>query len=396
MKGLLEEVQKKKNVLKPTHTVGGDPNLELLKEDKNLVKEDEIRREYFFQSAVDKWYEDLKDVTFESEFLSMTKEEALTIIHYWNDYSSKSNEPITQIPESLHSLGERIDHCIKEKFSHFPAVFVKLSTRSPKDSKTVFRNAQESFRKRLDSDGNIIHSSSSSSDTPTTSKYNERLIAFSEEMTKANAVHTGREALTILLDSWRVAEDLMYALGLEFSTEDQRLVNSHSVTTNPTDSRQETPQIQKEFSISLVIRGWNPAILPHTEFRGFVWNSSLNCLGQYYHSLYYPQLLPLKEQIANDCLQFFNNRLKNSLPVPNAMLDLVWLGPGNILLIEINPLMEGLGSFKGSTGLFDYYQDSDLLQGKLPFEIRIREEEESRQEMISHMSMEWRKVVYEF
>lgn len=42
------------------------------------------------------------------------------------------------------------------------------------------------------------------------------------------------------------------------------------------------------------------------------------------------------------------------------MLDLAWLGPGEgALLIEVNPLMEGLGSFKGSTGLFDFYADGE-------------------------------------
>ena len=76
------------------------------------------------------------------------------------------------------------------------------------------------------------------------------------------------------------------------------------------------------------------------------------------------------------------------------MLDLVWIGAGQVILIEVNPLMEGLGSFRGSTGLFDYYTDSEILQGRLPFELRVRTVEEDRATLISHMSLEWRNEVF--
>jgi hypothetical protein len=69
---------------------------------------------------------------------------------------------------------------------------------------------------------------------------------------------------------------------------------------------------------------------------------------------------------------------------------------GQVLLIEVNPLMEGLGSFKGSTGLFDYYADEAVLTGKTSFEIRVRTEEEDMSSLISHMSMEWRDIAFGF
>lgn len=65
-------------------------------------------------------------------------------------------------------------------------------------------------------------------------------------------------------------------------------------------------------------------------------------------------------------------------------------------MIEVNPLMEGLGSFKGSTGLFDYYADEAVLTGRAPFEIRIRTEEEDMSSLIAHMSMEWRTIAFGF
>lgn len=80
----------------------------------------------------------------------------------------------------------------------------------------------------------------------------------------------------------------------------------------------------------------------------------------------------------------------------NVACDLASSGVGNVLLIEVNPLMEGLGSFRGSTGLFDYYADEDVLTGKNPFEIRLRTEEEDMPSLISHMSMEWRSIAFGF
>ena len=65
-------------------------------------------------------------------------------------------------------------------------------------------------------------------------------------------------------------------------------------------------------------------------------------------------------------------------------------------MIEVNPLMEGLESFRGSTCLFDYYADKDVLTGKSPFEIRLRTEEENSPSLISHMSMEWSMISFEF
>lgn len=89
--------------------------------------------------------------------------------------------------------------------------------------------------------------------------------------------------------------------------------------------------------------------------------------------------------------------IRGRLPVPTAMLDLAWFGPGaGAVLIEVNPLMEGLGSFKGSTGLFDFYADADVLQGRRPFELRIRTEPEPRSVMLGHMSSTWRHIVFGF
>lgn len=365
---MFAELAKAKDKLKSTATRGGTIDIEsLIATEPTTSGQNEVRN-YFFQAAVDKWYSSLEKHTFPSEFVPMTRDEAFTIISYWNDMTSKSSDIIVEIPDSLLSLAARIDDVITKSFyattSESRGVFIKLSTRSPKDSKTLFRKAVEAFKQRLDDNGDIINPSSSQGDSSDL-RDNRRLVALSEEMAKASVVTSGSEAVTYLLDSHRVAEDLMYAF----------------------EEGKET------FNVAVVVRAWDSRVCPQCEFRGFVWDSKLNALGQYWHSLFFPELLPLKEQVAMDCLAFFDE-LKEHLPVPNAMLDLVWLGPGQVLLIEINPLMEGLGSFKGSTGLFDFYADRDVLTGVKPFEIRVRDQPEIRASLQSHMSTDWRRIVF--
>jgi hypothetical protein len=333
MQGLSSEefAQARKHLRKAETVVHGTDLQQFIKSEP---QNDEISatRDYFFQAGVDEWYEKINQLTFRSEFILLSKEEAHVIIKNWKNVTSTSDESHA-IPLELGNLALRIDDVIQNHFNSNEGVFVKLSTRSPKDSKTIFRNASISFRDRVTEPrpDDITLRASSSED-------NYRMIVMSEEMLQSCLVHTGHDAVTILCDSQRVAEDLMYA----YEEKEERC----------SDTRSE------EYQISIVIRAWDSRVLPKCEFRGFVWDRHLNCLGQYWHSLFFPHLQgpEIQRQISEDCLRFFDG-IKDSLPIPNAMLDLAWFGPGEVLLIEVNPLKEGLGSFRGSTGLFDFYSD---------------------------------------
>ena len=68
--------------------------------------------------------------------------------------------------------------------------FVKLSTRSPKDSKKALARAEASYHSRLAA---LDHEADD----------NERWIMLSEEVTKSSAIANGDEALELLLDSDR-------------------------------------------------------------------------------------------------------------------------------------------------------------------------------------------------
>lgn len=161
---------------------------------------------------------------------------------------------------------------------------------------------------------------------------NNRWILLTEEVAKAGSSTNAIEAMEMFLDSERVAEDLKYACE------------------NPSN-----------WNLSIVVRSWDSRVTLQSEFRSFVrpflisyftcflmcsclllliiarlltrslkvWNKKMNCMGQYFHPLYFPELKDIKEQIASDCLLLFD-KIKDSLPVPNALVDFAWLGPGEV------------------------------------------------------------------
>jgi hypothetical protein len=361
--------------LKPTTTNTKQLSISGFQETEPELGLDQVLTDYFFQADVDNWYNNLEEFTFKSDFVTLEPNEAFAIIKNWEKITKRGIteddiQPTSKIPKELESLVQRIDLSIAKNFSGNNniagngKVFIKLSSRSPKDSKTILRKASEEYYKILsDQQGKRGQRLVVENSTPT---INDKLCLFSKLMLQNSSVSSGKEAVTIMLDSWRVAEDLMSAYDKETGKD-------------------------LGYGISVVVRGWNPEICPKCEFRGFVINGELTCVGQYWHKLYFAELKNVKDQIGKDCLDFFNEKLKDFMPVPNAMLDLAWLGPGNVLLIEVNPLANGLGSFKASTGLFDY--EEDVLQGKKPFEIRIRESSAKVEDLRYAMSKEWRKIV---
>lgn len=352
-----------KPALKATTTKGGSVDLAHMLATEHSRGEEEKTREYFFSSGIDSWVEKAASETFKTAMVPIEEAEARAIIKHWREVKSKESileDGSEGVPAEVLPLAAKIEEAMRTSFSkevNETGFFVKLSTRSPKDSHTVFRKAAAAFGKRVAAKGGKL-----SAEATETAEDNARLIAFSEENVRACVVRSGEEAIRILCDSYRVAEDLMYAFD----------------------------EGEKAVSVSVIIRAYDSRILPHTEFRAFVWGGRLSCVGQYWHSLYYPQLEAQREDIIRDCQALFE-RIKGALPVPQAMLDIAWLGPGKeTILIEVNPLAEGLGSFKGSTGLFDY--EEPTLRGEAPFELRLRSKPETRAELVTHMAQAWRKV----
>eukprot|EP00731_Ephydatia_muelleri_P012938 Em0007g248a len=197
-----------------------------------------------------------------SEF-SKQREETLrdyffsTGLDRWSSSSDGDAElPTFEVPASLIGLRKRIDDVIGS-LSPEAGVFVKLTTRSPKDSHVAFAKARRAFVSKLPSLG----------DNPSA---NNRLILLAEVVIQSLRVRSGEEAISLLVSSTRVGEDLDYAL-------------------NP-----ENDDFEK--CTCLVVRKWVDIPL-WAEFRGFVWDGKLTSIGQYNHPVRFPQLIEHKERI---------------------------------------------------------------------------------------------------
>ena len=267
----------------------------------------------------------------------------------------------------LSNLEKRIEEKMNAHSGDETGFFVKLSTRSPKDSVSVLEKAKEEFLKQA----------------KTTDTQNEKWCKIADLVRLASKLNTGKDAINILIDSERVGEDMLSCLDGKIKP------------------------------MSLVLRPFDDSITPDTEFRGFVWNGRFTCVGQYFFDLFYPGIVENKNQISEDLQRFYSEKIRDKLfpengknlesfgsKVPCFVMDLVWRGADKEpLLIEINPFDgEALCVFKGSTGLYDWSDiegDRKVIMGACEenFTIRVREEEPSGAEVLLNRNPDWVDIV---
>ena len=183
------------------------PQLSLAGQD---VLDDEAERwRYFFNAGASGWFPLIERHTFATTFVELSPAEASIIVEHW-ELRQRAASPATEWPElvraasaRLESVRARLDRAVAAECAHSEAglCFVKLSTRSPKDSRRALARAEVEYRARLAAAGGAAALSA-----------NQRWRILSEEATRAVAVKDGAAALELVLDSERVFEDLEYAL----------------------------------------------------------------------------------------------------------------------------------------------------------------------------------------
>jgi len=357
-------------------------NLSLSKSDV-IENEDEVWK-YFFESGCDHWFSGIQEYTFRSSFIDLHQNEAEAIVDHWlqkqrmvaaaASYEKADVDALTEAAMfSLEALCSRLDAIVAEecKASAAGKAFVKLSTRSPKDSKKALARAEKAYLSRIQD-----MSSEERCDD------NLRWKILSEEVTRAGAVTSGSEALELLLDSERVFEDLEFALR------------------GPKATGSGEPGKQA-YKLSLVARAWDPRLTLQSEFRGIVWNGKLTCLNQYFHPLFFPELLDVRDQVVADCQKLFEKPAVTSTVKSlggHCIIDFAWLAPNDVIIVELNPF-DGmcLGTFPASTGLFLWDDDNDrsVMTGEQPFEMRIRTSRLPTHDLKNQCNPDWRRIIYE-
>jgi len=339
-------LQEKRKGLKPVPRE--DPRMQpaqasaqpILGEDLSEEAQQRIRKE-FFAAGLEKWLHLLGDRSFASTSLPLSREACVALSRCSGAGSFDDGALERQVDAELARLGWR-------------QAFVKLSTRSPKDSPRILAKASAEFRDR---DALAL-------------PLNERARLLAELVQRHFCIGSGREAVELLTSSDRVREDLEYAL--------------------------EAPSYD-ELGLHIVLRRWDGPIPIANEFRGIVWEGQLNAVGQYYHPLVFPELHSQMGAIEADIRATYEELRPtlSSAGFTHCIVDFARLGPGCVKVIEINPF-DGvaLGCFPASTGLFRWDDDADrgvIKSG--PFELRLRTTALAEQELKQKLNTSWRDVI---
>lgn len=371
-----------------------------VQQQEDVLDDEEERWKYFFDSGCSVWFNSIKSKTFSTSFCSIDREEAQLIVDHWekakNAEAKLSGEVLkTALMQNLQEtmlgiapliarLQKAID--VESKLSPASKVFVKLSTRSPKDSSKVLRRAKTAYYRRAK-----IELEASEDNSPLAENSKWRILC--EEVTRASSVSDAEEAMLFLLDSARIYEDLEYAL-------------SGPIRKPGTASEQDDgmPMVgDRNLPVNLAVRAWDPRLKPESEFRGICWDGKLTCLCQYFHPLYFPELQAkvIRDGIVADIKAVMNDKMvKDSISMlgGHCIIDFAWLSPGKVIIIELNPF-DGicLGTFPASTGLFLWENPKDnlIMRGVAPFEFRIRTEPSPSSVLKSQVNPAWRRIIYE-
>eukprot|EP00466_Bigelowiella_natans_P010372 jgi/Bigna1/70557/fgenesh1_pg.12_\ len=343
----------------------------------------------------DNWQNNLGDVTFPATMLPLSecaqdallKAATLMMQLYWEAARDKSKLPKhgkywinhENVWGKLSDEHRKaISALISELDKEYGGVkfFVKLSTRSPKDSmlmtqrKSHLRSTAEKkkttsilqksteckLRKKSSMLANIPRKlrakiskeflrqqEIAAANTRTTMTQKEANTEFEyHRLSMAN--ESGLEAIDLLCLSQRIVDDLQDAKRSKTLLKPFSIMNLHLIT-----------------------RPW-VEIPRSSELRGFIHDRKLTALSQYYTvDHHYPEIWKDRHEIAKKACEYVKLTLGPKMPMKDAVVDFVWLPKERQLyIIELNPF----GKLAGSA-LFHWTEDWAVLTGEKPFEFKL-------------------------
>jgi hypothetical protein len=288
------------------------------------------------EADVDFWYDAIKELTYETVFVSITPKEAEAMASYYNANVSGA-VPSDETNAVLAEVERRVDDAMKPFGGD--GVFVKLASRSPKDATNRGEAASEALKKCLED--------------------------LNRQLDKENRRPTPDDVVNVVFQA-HIASFRLYNAHEVMQT----LVHSNRVCTD------EIPLVLEhlaEWKEQIVLRRWRDLPVKF-EMRGFVFGGRLTGLAQYYNEVVCPEVVRAKEEIAKLCLDCAERAIPRIPITPQEYcIDfIVDLERGEALIVEINPFGEPDGLGTGCI-LFDplVKEDADVLFGRKPFEFRI-------------------------
>ncbi|KAH3746147.1 cell division cycle protein 123-like [Pelomyxa schiedti] len=301
----------------------------------------------FRECDLDTWYEVLREHTYETIFVELTKQDAAAMVSVHEGKAvgaAQAKATVDSIREKLHAAMSSMGG----------TAFVKLSSRSAKDSPIAAAKTKRVFEEFI---------AGITDPKPSLNTLMQGLtIAYIQGMKMESAT----EAMDVLLSSDRVYQDLLMAL--------------------------ERPA--SEWRQSILVRKWVSLPLAH-EFRGFIFNNKLTALSQYYCFCTWPELISVQDRVV-PLIQAFFETVKDIVPVSDHtyIMDFVLdMAHNRVYIVELNPFgdYEGMGA---DTALFSLTKDKAILFGQdpaLPIQLRVATEIDSKA-ILDSMSIHLREI----
>ncbi|OUM69341.1 hypothetical protein PIROE2DRAFT_57407 [Piromyces sp. E2] len=317
---------------------------------------DELREHFGTEVPyrIEHWYPRIREYTFETVFLNVDSETCRAIAKYaesarllrqsinfqdnLEDRLFVHEEAAKHLPvnEKTFSLLDRLEQELDDAIKSFgeDGAFVKLSTRSPKDTAIQLHNIHvfiaDSLRKDMERAGGQIDD-----------KEWQRcgVSAFVDACCKVLRVRNGAEAMFLMLHSDRVYSDI-----------------TRMELTNEGSSK-----------VQLAVRRWDPCVVPALELRAFVYNHTMTACTQYYKLVYDPFLAEHRKEISDAIVAFHDQYIKPRIEIPDYTVDFaISADLKKVICVELNNLPPSAG-----TALFhwDNPEDRAIIE-KGPYQFR--------------------------
>ena len=249
---------------------------------------------------MDVWYPMLKSITFKTYFIPLNYREAEAIVTY-HHYRRNTDYIFTkEDTKVLILLQNKIDYYFNTIDDIKNGAMFRLSGRSGKDvdyydNEKVYQdylNNLEKNSKKFKKDKNDI---------------NLQYVSITTLMNRFK-VYNGKDVLNVLLTSERLFLDLKDWL-------------MHG-------GREQ-----------IILRKWDDSLCTDKEFRAFIQNNELKAICQDERYALFQEAIDNKnlyEKLIND---FFNNKLKPLMKIPNYIADFCILKNNEVKLIEFSPFL---------------------------------------------------------
>lgn len=116
-------------------------------------------RQLFAQVAIYKWYPIVKDFTFRTESLELSKDEAMALLRKNKEITMGLDAVDEETNKTIDKLSTKLQDFLEKHFQTKEGVkaFIKLSDRSPKDATNLESKIEKLYNERVEQIPEVIN-----------------------------------------------------------------------------------------------------------------------------------------------------------------------------------------------------------------------------------------------